>query len=306
MWRADLALVFVCLVWGGTFIVVKNAVADIPVLLFLAVRFSIAALVLFLIFGLRKDRPPLRASLFGGLVAGFFLFSGYALQTHGLAQTSAAKTGFITGLYIPMVPILSALLYRKTPQIPELIGVCLAFAGTALMTIQKDLLSVNRGDLLVACAAFLYACHIVVLGKFSKTGDVGWLSILQIATAAALAWLTCGAIGPVGPVRWTAAVWFALAVTSLLCTAFGFSVQTWAQKYTTATRTALIFSLEPLFAWLASYIAAGEILTARGVAGAALILAGVFFAELKPKCGAGWKPAADCQSATSGDSEPGR
>ncbi len=286
MWRADLALVFVCLVWGATFIVVKNAVVDIPVLLFLAIRFSIAALVLALIFGFRKDRPPLCASLLGGSVAGFFLFSGYALQTHGLAQTSAAKTGFITGLYIPLVPILSALVYRKVPQIAELIGVCLAFTGTALMTIQKDILSINRGDLLVACAAFLYACHIVVLGRFSKTGDVGWLAVTQIATAAVLAWLTCGATRPVGVVRWTAAVWFALAVTSLLCTAFAFSVQTWAQKYTTATRTALIFSLEPLFAWLASYIAAGELLTSRSIAGAALILAGVFFAELKPSASA--------------------
>ncbi len=150
MWRADLALVFVCLVWGATFIVVKNAVLDIPVLLFLTIRFSIAALVLALIFGFRKDRPPLRASLLGGIVAGFFLFSGYALQTHGLAQTTAAKTGFITGLYIPLVPILSALVYRKVPQIAELIGVCLAFTGTALMTIQKDIFSINRGDLLVA------------------------------------------------------------------------------------------------------------------------------------------------------------
>jgi drug/metabolite transporter (DMT)-like permease len=286
MWRADLALVFVCLVWGATFIVVKNAVVDIPVLLFLAIRFSIAALVLALIFGFRKDRPPLRGSLPGGIAAGFFLFSGYALQTHGLAQTTAAKTGFITGLYIPLVPILSALVYRKVPQIAELIGVGLAFTGTALMTIQKDIFSINRGDLLVACAAFLYACHIVVLGRFSKTGDVGWLAVTQIATAAVLAWLTCGVTRPVGIVRWTTAVWFALAVTSLLCTAFAFSVQTWAQKYTSATRTALIFSLEPLFAWLAAYIAAGEVLTARSIAGAALILAGVFFAELKPSASA--------------------
>src|SRR5258706_929544 len=112
MWRADLALVFVCLVWGGTFIIVKNAVVDMPVLLFLAVRFSIAAAVLALIFGFRKNRPPLRASLFGGIIAGFFLFSGYVLQTLGLSQISAAKTDFITGRYIPLVPILGSFLFR--------------------------------------------------------------------------------------------------------------------------------------------------------------------------------------------------
>src|SRR5260370_2038840 len=172
MWRADLALVFVCLVWGATFIVVKNAVLDIPVLLFLTIRFSIAALVLALIFGFRKDRPPLRASLLGGIVAGFFLFSGYALQTHGLAQTTAAKTGFITGLYIPLLPILSALVYRKVPQTAELIGVCLAFTGTALMTIQKDIFRINRGDLLVACARILCACACICLGRLSNTRAV--------------------------------------------------------------------------------------------------------------------------------------
>jgi len=283
--RADLALLLVSLIWGSTFIVVKSAVVDMPVLLFLAVRFTFAALALAIIFGRRKSRPPLRHSLVGGVVTGFFLIMGYVLQTHGLAETTAAKTGFITGLYIPLVPILSALIYRKMPHVSEIAGVCLAFAGTALMTIDKDLLSINRGDLLVACATVLYACQIIAVGKFSKTCDIGWLSVLQIATGAVLAWITWGIVRPAGPVRWSSTVWFALGVTSLLCTAFSFSVQTWAQKYTTATRTALIFSTEPLFAWLTSYIAAGELLTVRAVAGAALILAGVVFAELKPRFG---------------------
>jgi drug/metabolite transporter (DMT)-like permease len=279
--RADLVLVVVCLVWGATFIIVKQAVADISVLLFLTLRFSIAALLLALLFGMRKRRAPLRESLRGGITAGIFLFIGYVVQTFGLRSTTAAKTGFITGLYIPLVPILGALFYRKRPRLSEALGIGLAFAGTALMTVQKDILSIGRGDLLVACSTVAYAIHILVLARYSKTADVGWLAVIQIATAAVLGWLTFWWAAPV-EVHWTRAVWTGLAVTSVLATAFAFSALTWAQKYTTATRTALILSLEPVFAWLASYVAAGEVLTGRGVAGAALILVGILLAELKP------------------------
>ena len=280
-WRADLALVVVCLIWGTTFIIVKQAVADISVLLFLTIRFSIATALLAFMCANRKQRGPLRGSLRGGVLAGMCLFSGYVLQTFGLRYTSASKTGFITGLYIPLVPALGALVYRKAPRISEAIGVALAFLGMALMTIEKDILSISRGDLLVAGGAFAYACHILVLARFSKIGDVGWLATVQIATAATLGSLTFWWAEPVA-VRWTTAVWIALAVTSVLATAFAFSALTWAQKHTTATHTVLILSLEPVFAWLASYLTAGEVLNTRGIAGAVLILAGILVAELKP------------------------
>lgn len=277
---ADLVLAVVCLIWGSTFIIVKKAVADISILLFLTLRFSIAAVLLALLFGMRKNRAPLGESLRGGITAGALLFTGYVVQTFGLRYTSAAKTGFITGLYIPLVPILGALFYRKKPRRSEALGIILAFAGTALMTVPGDL-SIGHGDLLVACSTVAYALHILVLARYTKTADVGSLAVVQIATAAMLGWLTFWWAAPV-EVRWTSAVWIALAVTSVLATAFAFSALTWAQKYTTATHTALILSLEPVFAWLASYLAAGEVLTGRGVAGAALILAGIILAELKP------------------------
>lgn len=280
-WRADLCLAAVCLIWGSTFIIVKQAVADISILLFLTVRFSIAAVLLALMFGLRKDRPPLRRSLRGGILAGMLLFSGYVLQTFGLRYTSASKTGILTGLYIPLVPLIGALVYRKAPRLAETLGIVIAFGGMALLTVQSDVLSISRGDLLVACGAVAYACHILVLSRFTKTGDVGWIAAIQVATAALLGWLTFWWAEPV-TVRWTATVWLALGVTSVLATAFAFSALTWAQKHTTATHTALILSLEPVFAWLASYLAAGEVLGERGVAGAGLILAGIVMAELKP------------------------
>lgn len=279
--QADLVLALICFIWGATFIVVKQAIADISVLLFLTLRFSIAALLLALLFALRKNRPPLRQSLRGGLIAGFFLFTGYVVQTFGLHYTTAAKTGFITGFYIPLVPILGAIIYRKKPQSSEALGIFLAFAGMTLMTVPSDVLSIGRGDLLVAASTVAYALHILVLAHYSKIADVGWLSVIQIATGAGMGWLIFWWAAPV-EVRWTPAVWTALAVTSVLATAFAFSAFTWAQKYTTAAHSALILSLEPVFAWLASYVAAGELLTGRAVAGAVLILCGILLAELKP------------------------
>jgi len=280
-WRADLILVLICFIWGASFIIVKDAVADISILLFLTLRFSIAAVLLATMFAFRRTHVPIANSLRGGITAGIFLFTGYVVQTFGLRYTSAAKTGFITGLYIPLVPVLGGLYYRKRPSGSEVIGIVLAFAGTAMMTVQRDILSIGRGDLLVACSTIAYAIHILVLARYSKTADVQWLAVLQIATGAVLGWLTFWWAAPV-TVRWTPAVWIALGVTSVLATAFAFTALTWAQKHTTATHAALILSLEPVFAWLAAWYAAGEVLTLRAAGGAVLILAGIVLAELKP------------------------
>jgi drug/metabolite transporter (DMT)-like permease len=280
-WLVDLSLVGVCLIWGATFIVVKRALADISTLLFLTLRFTAATLVLALIFRKQFRSPNLRTSLRGGLLAGLCLFSGYVLQTFGLKYTSAAKTGFITGLYIPLVPLFSAFIYKKIPQVSELCGVVAAFAGMALMTIQTDLLDINRGDLLVAGCAVVYAFHILLLGRFAGSANLGVLIVTQIATGM---WVGAGTFWWAEPMRleWTTSVWVALIVTSLLATALAFSVQTWAQRWSSPTRTALIFSMEPVFAWATSYLLAGEVLSRRGTLGAVLILAGILLVELKP------------------------
>jgi drug/metabolite transporter (DMT)-like permease len=281
-WLVDLSLVVVCLIWGATFILVKLALAGISTLLFLTLRFTAAALVLALIFRKQFREPNLRFSLRAGMLAGLCLFSGYVLQTFGLKYTSASKTGFITGLYIPLVPLFSSLIYKKIPQIWELAGVAAAFAGMALMTIQTDLLDINKGDLLVAGCAVVYAFHILLLGRFSGSANLGVLIVAQIATGMGVG---AGTFWWAEPVRlqWTAPVWIALAVTSLLATAFAFSVQTWAQRFSSPTRTALIFSMEPVFAWATSYVIAGEVLSRRGTWGAVLILAGILLVELKPR-----------------------
>ncbi|HXA68224.1 MAG TPA: DMT family transporter [Bryobacteraceae bacterium] len=280
-WLVDLSLVGVCLIWGATFILVKQALAGISTLLFLTLRFTIATAVLALIFRKQFRSTNLHMSLRAGLLAGLCLFTGYVLQTFGLKYTSASKTGFLTGLYIPLVPLFSAVIYKKIPQISELCGVGIAFAGMALMTIQTDLRDINKGDLLVAGCAVVYAFHILLLGHFAGTANLGVLIVTQIATGMGVGAATFWWAEPIR-LAWTTQVWVALVVTSLFATALAFSVQTWAQRWSSPTRTALIFSMEPVFAWATSYVLAGEMLSRRATLGAVLILSGILVVELKP------------------------
>jgi drug/metabolite transporter (DMT)-like permease len=280
-WIVDLSLVAIAMIWGATFVLVKRALEDVSTLLFLTLRFAAASAALIFVFRKQLRSSQLAPALRGGLLAGACLFAGYVLQTFGLKYTSASNTGFITGLYIPLVPLLSSLIYRKLPQLAELAGVAIAFVGLTLMTVERNLLSISRGDLLVAGCAVAYAFHILVLGRFSKLADAGALAMIQIATAAVLSSATFWWTEPVR-IRWSRDLWIALAVTSLLATALAFAVQTWAQRWSSPTRTALIFSTEPVFAWATSYVLAGELLSRRATVGAALILSGILMVELKP------------------------
>ena len=280
-WLLDGSLIAIALVWGSTFVLVKQALADVSTLLFLTLRFSIAAIALAIIFRKQFRAPNARASLLRGAFAGIFLFGGYVLQTAGLRYTSASKAGFLTGLYVPLVPIIGGLVHQKLPQISELAGIAIASVGMFLLTVQKDILSIGRGDLLVAACAVAYAIQMLVLGRFAPVSNLGLFTVAQIATGAIIGAATFWWVEPVR-IAWSANVWIALAVTSLLATALAFTIQTWAQRWTSATRAALIFATEPVFAWLTSYLLTGELLSHRAVVGAALILGGIVMVELKP------------------------
>jgi drug/metabolite transporter (DMT)-like permease len=285
--RAEAALIVNTIIWGATFVLVKQALHDVSPVLFLALRFSLATVILLALFrgSWSHPRNPLR-SLAGGALAGAFLFAGYAFQTIGLQYTTAPKSAFLTGLTAVMTPLLAALVYRTLPRAVEIGGVLLATAGMALMTLPGAALTgsssaINRGDLLTICCAACYAAHILVLARYSATASFELLSTAQIGTAALLAWsLFPGMESP--HIRWTAGVWAAIGITGVFATALAFTFQAWAQRYTTSTRTALIFMLEPVFAWITSYLLTGETLSARASAGAALILAGILVVELKP------------------------
>ena len=281
-WKAETALLGNTILWGASFVIVKGALARISPILFLAFRFSLAAVVLLAIFRRRPGaRAIARREVRAGMLVGALLFLGFLLQTVGLQFTTTPKSAFLTGMTSVAVPLVGALVYRIRPQRSELLGLLTATAGMSLMTLEGPIGSMNRGDLLTLGCAVAYAGHIVTLGHFSEKMSFEALSVIQIATAAALAGALFWWAEP-AHIVWRPNLVAAILVTGLLCTAWAFTIQAWAQQYTSSARTALIFTLEPVFAWLTSYLFVGEGLSARAAAGAALILGGVLLVETKP------------------------
>lgn len=281
-WQAELALVFITLIWGSTFVVVKEALNSSSTLLFLALRFGLASLALLVVFR-RRGTAMLGEKRFilGGALAGVCLFGGYMFQTFGLRTTTSSKSAFITGLSVVLVPLLSSLVYKKAPEIAEVIGVLLATGGLAFMTLDERSFTISTGDTLTLISAFGFAIHIMVLGHYSRSGGFEALSVMQIVTCAAIALGTFWWI-ETPHVVWRPSLLIALAITGLLATALAFTVMAWAQQHTTAMRTALLFVLEPVFAALTSFVIEGEVFTLRGGVGAGLILAGIVLVDLKP------------------------
>ena len=288
---AEAALAWNTIVWGATFVLVKAALGHVSPLLFLALRFSLATLALLSLLGGTGGRgrqtakggtvPGRWKPILAGALTGTFLFSGYLFQTQGLRFTTAPRSAFITGLTSVMVPLLAALVYRSRPQVSEVAGVLVATAGMGLMTLEGAVGSIGKGDLLTFFCAIGFAAHIVTLGHFSEHVSFKLLSIGQVGAAALWALVLLGWV-ETPRLEWRPVVWWAILVTGLLATALAFTLQAWAQQYTTSTRTALIYMLEPVFAWMTSYFWAGEGLSGRAAAGAALILGGVVLVELKP------------------------
>jgi drug/metabolite transporter (DMT)-like permease len=278
---AELSLVFNTIVWGATFILVKSALDGVSPILFLALRFTLATVALAILFRKPMARPGIWKGAAPGLLAGLFLFLGYLFQTQGLRYTSAPKSAFLTGLTSVLVPLIASIVYGIKPRILEVFGIITATAGLGLMTLPGASGAVNRGDVLTLFCAVAYAAHIVTLGHFSKGIPFELLSVAQVGTAAVLS-LILFPWAETPHLEWQPAVWWAILITGLLATALAFTVQAWAQKFTTSTRTALIFTLEPVVAWLTSYLLAGEGLSRPAAAGAALILGGVLLVELKP------------------------
>jgi drug/metabolite transporter (DMT)-like permease len=282
-WQSDLALASMCLVWGATFVLVKNALADASTLLFLALRFTVATIALALIFSFRRGwRAGLnRGPVLPGVLAGCCLFGGYFLQTEGLKYTTPGKSGFLTGLSIVFVPVLSAVVLRRGPQLVEVAGVLLGSTGMALMTIGGDAAGINFGDALTVGCALLYAVHILLLAHYSRRMSLERLTLMQIGTCAVLSAGTFPFFERVH-FRPTGLLWVAVLVTALLATALAFTVMTWAQRFTPPTRAAVIFALEPVFALATSLLVGAEEVGARALAGAACILSGILVVELKP------------------------
>jgi drug/metabolite transporter (DMT)-like permease len=277
--RAELSLVGIAAIWGLTFTMVQDAVEQLPVLDFLGYRFTAAALIVAVIFRrslARLSRQGWRA----GLVMGVFLTASYVLQTFGLEHTSASNTGFITGLFVVITPVLAAIFLR------ERIG-ALGWTAAAVSAIGLYLLSGThglsaRGDGLVLLCAVAVAAHILVTSRYARDHDVGALLAVQLGVCG-LSCLAAGAITSGLEAPSGGSVWLALFVTAVFASALGFFVQTWAQRDAPPARTALILASEPAFGGLFGYLLAGDRLTATAWLGAALIMTAIVAVELIPR-----------------------
>jgi drug/metabolite transporter (DMT)-like permease len=284
---ADISLLFVTFIWGTTFVLVQNAIGLLEPFSFNGIRFLAAAILLLfllLIFE-RKQLVFLNIKMLAsGVFIGFWLFLGYATQTIGLLYTTTSKAGFITGLSVIFVPLFSMLLLKQFPSRNAVIGVTIATFGLFLLT-MTDVSSLNIGDGFVFICAISFALQIIFTGKFSSKYPTLLLTVIQISTVAILSIISAfffedwrKSFNP--EILLSKDVIIALIITSIFATALAFLIQTNFQKYTTATRVALIFAMEPVFAAIAGYYWAAERLSYSALFGCLLIFAGMIFAEL--------------------------
>src|SRR2546430_3751987 len=268
--RAELALALCTLLWGSTFVVVKNSLDHSSVFVFLALRFTLAGICM-AAFRPRVFRVLQREEIFAGVRLGFFMFCGYAFQTAGLRYTTASNSGFITGSSVVLVPLILMLFWGKRVTMWVYLGTVAAGAGLYFLTVPASgAAHLNRGDVLTFFAAVSYAVHIILVGQYAREHSAAALSVLQVLACAAMAWLTALAANAI---RWqpmqlisTSQLWVGVAVCAIFATAVAFSLQLWAQQYTSPTHAAIIFTLEPVFAVITSYFVLNERLGLRSVA----------------------------------------
>jgi drug/metabolite transporter (DMT)-like permease len=273
---ALVALIMVTAIWGSTFIVVQNAVSQMPVMDFLGIRFTVAAVAM---IALRPTclRGMTRQGLIRSAVLGVVLGLGFITQTYGLQHTSAAVSGFITGMFVILTPIISWMLLRRKAGWSIWFSVALATIGLGLLSLRGW--CVGRGELLTLMCALFFALHIVGLGEWAARHEAYGLAFLQITVVAVISMVAATPGGITLPPNTT--VWGAVILTAILASAIGFLVQTWAQTIISPTRTAVTLTMEPVFAGFFAVVIGGDHLTARIIVGAACVLIAMFITNLK-------------------------
>lgn len=268
------SLVSVAAMWGASFVFMKPAIDEQPFFDFLATRFT-AAVVIMLIL-----RPRVIFALKGrmlsiGLSLGLVLGLAYVTQTLALELTTAAITGFLTGTYVVLTPILGWIIYRRAIGIKVAIGAVLALVGLGFISITG--VTIEVGQLWGVVCAILFALHIVGLGRFSSGLDSYALTFVQLVGVTIVSWvgaLPDGYQPPPSPY-----VWLAVGFTAIFATVIAFFVQTWAQARMDPSRVAIILTLEVVFTALFSVAVGQEVLAARTIAGGLLMLAAMLIVE---------------------------
>ncbi|QOR36247.1 DMT family transporter [Clostridium sp. 'deep sea'] len=279
--KADLALFIVTMGWGASFFLTKSSLAHLNTFNFLAIRFFVAFIISSLIF-IKQMLCIDKATLKYGLLIGLVLYATFALQTLGLNYTTASKSAFITGINVMLVPLLSTILLKKAPNKKTILSVIIAFIGLGLLTINKNIQGINIGDFYTFICAIACAFHILLTGKYTKKTNSIAFAVVQIGVCAVLSLITSLVYEqPVLPTDFN--IWRNIFILSVVCTSGAYIVQSVAQRYTSATHTALIYTTEPVFAAVFAYIFLHEVLSIKGYVGALLIVSGMLFTEINFK-----------------------
>ena len=277
---AVIALLFVGFVWGAAFVLMKDAIEQQPYMDFLATRFTVAALAMVIL------RPKVSLSFakgdiaFGALI-GFVLALGYITQTIGLEATTAAMSGFLTGLYVVLTPLLAWLVLREKISLKIALGALLAAVGLGILSGAAESVEFQIGQLWLIACAVMYAVHILLLGKLGKGRDSYRFAMLQIAAVAVVTWVFALLDGYQAPPN--GSVWFAILFTALLSTVFAFWVQTWAQTILEPSRVALLITSEVVFTALIAVSVGQEPATLAMVIGGSVMLVAMLLVEWPTK-----------------------
>jgi drug/metabolite transporter (DMT)-like permease len=275
---AAAALLALAACWGSTFFLIKDLLGRVPTLDFLAVRFAIASLALLVVAPRAVGRlsPLVRRH---AVVLGLLYGVAQILQTAGLAHTPASISGFVTGLYVVCTPLLAAAILRT--RIPPVTWVAVALATVGLGVLALNGFSIGYGELITLSSAVLYALHIVALGAWSSAQDAIGMTILQIMVIAVVCTLATVHDGIVLPER--TSDWVSVAYMAVIVGALGLLGQTWAQAHLPPTRSAIIMSMEPVFASFFAVWLGGEDLTTRLLVGGSMVLVAMLTVELAPR-----------------------
>lgn len=272
---ATLVLVGITAIWGSTFFLIRDLVVELPPTDFLAVRFTIAAMAMAIVFW-RQMRALDRRQIQVGIGLGLLYAVAQILQTTGLAYTDASRSGFITGTYVVLTPILTAILLRE--RIPRSTWVAVVMATAGLATMSLSGFGFGFGESVTLLSAVFYALHIIGLGRHSSAAAAAGLSCVQMIVIAAVS-LVAAAPGGISLPQGTGA-WASVLYMALMAGAVAIWGQTWAQSHLPATRAAIVMTLEPVFAAAFAVTLGGESMTARMLLGGALVLAAMYTVEL--------------------------
>ena len=278
--RADLLLLTVAIAWGVTFLMVQDAISTTPVYAFLFFRFTLASILMFII-SYRFLNELNKKTILYGVILGILLFSAFATQTFGLIYTKSSIVAFITGLNVICVPFLTYLFFKDKIKLNVLIATFIAVIGLYLLTMSGTL-EFEKGEFLTLVCAILFALQIIFTGKFSNQVNVFLLVLFQLITVSILALIFSLSLDSATfNISYNYAFFKAVIITAIFATVYAFLIQTYMQQFTTATKTAIIFTMEPVSAAIFAYFTANEVLTIVQFIGAVLIILATLIAELK-------------------------